>query len=83
MLQLSNQSACARARSSWFNQPPCSAQKAARLRATQPLFVDDYSRNLLTGGFILIDEATHGTVAATPEWSAARGRREAQVVMPP
>jgi bifunctional enzyme CysN/CysC len=34
------------------------------LRVTRPLFVDDYNRNRLTGGFILIDEATHGTVAA-------------------
>ncbi|REE96168.1 sulfate adenylyltransferase subunit 1 [Thermomonospora umbrina] len=34
------------------------------LRVTQPLFVDDYGRNRLTGGFILIDEATNGTVAA-------------------
>jgi bifunctional enzyme CysN/CysC len=34
------------------------------LRVTQPLFVDDYSRNRLTGGFILIDEATNGTVGA-------------------
>ncbi|GAB3908428.1 sulfate adenylyltransferase subunit CysN [Microbispora bryophytorum] len=34
------------------------------LRTTQPLFVDDYARNRLTGGFILIDEATNGTVAA-------------------
>ncbi len=34
------------------------------LRVTQPLFVDDYGRNRLTGGFILIDEATHTTVAA-------------------
>ena len=34
------------------------------LRVTQPLFVDDYNRNRLTGGFILIDEATNGTVAA-------------------
>jgi bifunctional enzyme CysN/CysC len=34
------------------------------LRVTQPLFVDDYSRNRLTGGFILIDEATDNTVAA-------------------
>ncbi|MCP2336865.1 bifunctional enzyme CysN/CysC [Actinomadura rupiterrae] len=34
------------------------------LRVTQPLFVDDYSRNRLTGGFILIDEATNNTVAA-------------------
>jgi bifunctional enzyme CysN/CysC len=34
------------------------------LRITQPLFVDDYNRNRLTGGFILVDEATNGTVAA-------------------
>jgi len=34
------------------------------LRATQPIFADDYGRNRLTGGFILIDEATNGTVAA-------------------
>jgi bifunctional enzyme CysN/CysC len=34
------------------------------LRVTRPLFVDDYSRNRLTGGFILIDEATNGTVGA-------------------
>jgi bifunctional enzyme CysN/CysC len=35
-----------------------------RLRVTQPLFIDDYSRNRLTGGFILIDEATNATVGA-------------------
>ncbi|GAA2081159.1 sulfate adenylyltransferase subunit 1 [Actinomadura alba] len=34
------------------------------LRVTQPLFVDDYGRNRLTGGFILIDEATNATVGA-------------------
>jgi bifunctional enzyme CysN/CysC len=34
------------------------------LRVTQPLFVDEYARNRLTGGFILIDEATNGTVGA-------------------
>ncbi|WP_344823410.1 sulfate adenylyltransferase subunit 1 [Actinocorallia longicatena] len=34
------------------------------LRVTQPLFVDDYGRNRLTGGFILIDEASNATVAA-------------------
>ncbi|GIH25373.1 hypothetical protein Aph01nite_36830 [Acrocarpospora phusangensis] len=34
------------------------------LRITQPLFVDEYARNRLTGGFILIDEATNGTVGA-------------------
>ncbi|MWA04186.1 GTP-binding protein [Actinomadura sp. LD22] len=34
------------------------------LRVTQPLFVDDYNRNRLTGGFILIDEATNNTVGA-------------------
>jgi bifunctional enzyme CysN/CysC len=33
-----------------------------RLRVTQPLFVDAYSRNRLTGGMILIDEATNTTV---------------------
>ena len=35
-----------------------------RLRTTAPLFVDDYRRNRTTGGFILIDEATNGTVGA-------------------
>ena len=35
-----------------------------RLRTTQPLFVDDYSRNRVTGRFILIDEATNATVGA-------------------
>ncbi|GAA3112104.1 hypothetical protein GCM10020001_033570 [Nonomuraea salmonea] len=34
------------------------------LRVTQPLFVDDYARNRLTGGFILVDEATNSTVGA-------------------
>ncbi|MCG5216880.1 sulfate adenylyltransferase subunit CysN [Streptosporangium sp. KLBMP 9127] len=34
------------------------------LRITQPLFVDDYSRNRMTGGFILVDEATNSTVGA-------------------
>jgi len=33
-----------------------------RMRVTQPLFVDSYSRNRLTGGLILIDEATNTTV---------------------
>lgn len=34
------------------------------LRVTQPLFVDEYARNRLTGGFILVDEATNTTVGA-------------------
>ncbi|MBB5080758.1 sulfate adenylyltransferase subunit CysN [Nonomuraea endophytica] len=34
------------------------------LRVTQPLFVDDYSRNRATGGFILVDETTNTTVGA-------------------
>jgi sulfate adenylyltransferase large subunit len=34
------------------------------LRITQPLFVDDYGRNRMTGGFILVDESTNGTVGA-------------------
>jgi len=33
-----------------------------RLRATQPLLVDEYRRNRSTGGFVLIDEATNATV---------------------
>ena len=32
------------------------------LRTAQPLFCDPYTRNRLTGGIILIDEATNGTV---------------------
>ena len=35
-----------------------------RLRTTKPLLCDDYRRNRATGGFILIDEADHRTVAA-------------------
>jgi bifunctional enzyme CysN/CysC len=35
-----------------------------RLRLTQPIFCDPYSRNRTTGGLILIDEATNTTVGA-------------------
>jgi bifunctional enzyme CysN/CysC len=35
-----------------------------RLRTTQPLLCDPYSRNRTTGGFILIDESTNRTVGA-------------------
>jgi bifunctional enzyme CysN/CysC len=35
-----------------------------RLRTTQPLFVDDYTVNRVTGRFILVDEATNATVGA-------------------
>lgn len=35
-----------------------------RLRTTQPLFVDTYDRNKVTGSLILIDEQTNATVAA-------------------
>src|SRR5579859_9954 len=34
------------------------------LRLTQPVFCDPYSRNRMTGGMILIDEATSATVGA-------------------
>ena len=34
------------------------------LRATAPLFADDYRRSRVTGSFVLIDEATNQTVAA-------------------
>lgn len=35
-----------------------------RLRVTRQLFVDEYKRNRLTGGFVLIDEHTNTTVGA-------------------
>ncbi|MCB9327037.1 MAG: 50S ribosome-binding GTPase [Lewinellaceae bacterium] len=35
-----------------------------QLRTTQPLFVDTYNRNRITGSLIFIDEATHETVGA-------------------
>jgi sulfate adenylyltransferase subunit 1 len=35
-----------------------------KLRTTVPLFSDRYTRNRMTGSLILIDEATHVTVAA-------------------
>jgi bifunctional enzyme CysN/CysC len=34
------------------------------LRATQPLFFDEYRRNRATGSFILVDEGTNATVGA-------------------
>lgn len=34
------------------------------LRVTQPLFADEYRRNRMTGGFILVDEGTNTTVGA-------------------
>jgi bifunctional enzyme CysN/CysC len=34
------------------------------MRTTTPFFVDDYRRNRQTGSFILVDEASHTTVAA-------------------
>jgi sulfate adenylyltransferase subunit 1 len=47
------------------------------VRTTDPLAVDDYAVNRRTGAFILLDEATGGTVAAgmigpTP-WETSRG----------
>jgi bifunctional enzyme CysN/CysC len=35
-----------------------------KLRTTQPLFVDEYRRNRITGSFLLIDEASGSTVGA-------------------
>lgn len=35
-----------------------------KLRTTKPLLVDSYRKNRLTGSIILVDEATHETVAA-------------------
>ncbi|MDG4785125.1 GTP-binding protein [Micromonospora sp. WMMD1102] len=42
----------------------CNEIGRLHLRVTQPLFCDPYSRNRLTGAFILIDEATNLTVGA-------------------
>jgi len=50
-----------------MNQPPeLSLNEIGRvtLRLTQPAFCDPYQRNRLTGGLILIDEATGATVGA-------------------
>ena len=35
-----------------------------QLRTTQPLFVDTYQENRLTGSFILVDERSNKTVGA-------------------
>src|SRR4051794_29934251 len=35
-----------------------------KLRTTQPLFIDEYRRNRITGSFLLIDESTGATVGA-------------------
>ena len=35
-----------------------------RVRTTVPLLYDDYRRNRSTGSFILVDEASHETLAA-------------------
>jgi len=35
-----------------------------QLRTAQPIFADSYSRNRLTGGFVVIDEASNATVGA-------------------
>jgi sulfate adenylyltransferase subunit 1 (EFTu-like GTPase family) len=35
-----------------------------RLRCNAPLIADPYARNRMTGGFVLIDEASNDTVAA-------------------
>ena len=35
-----------------------------KIKTTQPLFHDSYSKNRITGSLILIDEATNETVAA-------------------
>ena len=35
-----------------------------QLKLAQPIYLDPYDSNRATGAFILIDEATHQTVAA-------------------
>jgi bifunctional enzyme CysN/CysC len=48
-----------------------------RLRTTVPLIFDEYRRNRSTGSFILIDEATNGTVGAGMIIEAHMERAEA------
>ncbi len=47
-----------------------------RLRTTVPIIYDEYRRNRTTGSFILIDEATNGTVGAGMIIEAHIGRPE-------
>jgi len=35
-----------------------------QVRTTRPLMVDAYRKNRQTGSFVLVDDATHNTVAA-------------------
>ncbi|MAL60750.1 MAG: sulfate adenylyltransferase, partial [Flavobacteriaceae bacterium] len=35
-----------------------------KIRTTRPLMIDEYRDNRITGSFVLIDDATHETVAA-------------------
>ena len=35
-----------------------------KIRATKPIFADEYNQNRVTGSLILVDEATNETVAA-------------------
>ena len=35
-----------------------------KIRTTRPLMIDEYRDNRVTGSFVLIDNATHNTVAA-------------------
>jgi bifunctional enzyme CysN/CysC len=51
-----------------------------RLRTTAPLIFDEYRRNRTTGSFILIDEATNGTVGAGMIIEAHMGRPEGEQV---
>jgi sulfate adenylyltransferase subunit 1 len=45
-----------------------------RLRLQQPVFADPYAQNRATGAFVLIDEATHDTVAAGLVRTVSGGR---------
>jgi sulfate adenylyltransferase subunit 1 len=41
-----------------------------RIRTTQPLLVDEYRKNRITGSLIMVDEATFETVAAGTIYNA-------------
>ncbi len=48
-----------------------------RVRLSRPVVFDSYERSRATGGFIVIDRVTHGTVAADSSPRARRRRKTA------
>ncbi len=47
----------------WLSEKPLDIARVG-LKVQQPLVIDSYARNRATGSFIVIDEASHSTIAA-------------------